>query len=84
MIESISDVKSSVEEISSTKEETEELAKTIEQLSERDRNLLYHKYNLEMSDKEISEIMDIPVNNIRQFLTRARRRALNILKKEGE
>ncbi|MEK4851499.1 sigma-70 family RNA polymerase sigma factor [Paenibacillus sp. FSL H7-0756] len=83
MIESISDVNATVEEISTAKETNEEIAKLLEQLSERDRYLLYHKYNLEMSDKEISQVMDIPVNNIRGYLTRARRRALNILKNEG-
>lgn len=83
-IESISDVRASVEEISSTREESEELAKSLNQLSKRDRELLYYKYNLEMSDKEISEIMHIPINNIRQYLTRARRRALDIIKKQTE
>jgi RNA polymerase sigma-70 factor (ECF subfamily) len=82
LIDSIPDAKLTVEEICSAKEDYEELGKAIEQLSERDRDLLYYKYNLELRDKEIANIMDLPVNNIREYLTRPRRRALKVLAKE--
>ena len=78
LIESIPD-KLTIEEICTTREDNIELGEAIEQLSERDRNLLYYKYNLERSDKEIAEIMDISLKNIREYLTRARQRALKIL-----
>lgn len=84
LADSISDDKSVIEEICSTKEDYEELGKALEKLSERDRNLLYYKYNLEFSDMEISDIMNIPINNIREYLSRARRRALKIITKGGK
>jgi len=68
-----------IDEVYATKEDYRALGEAIEQLSERDRNLLYNKYNLELSDKEIAEIMGIPINNIRVYLIRARQRALKIL-----
>lgn len=83
LTDSISDAKAAVEEICSTKEDYEELGKALYQLSERDKNLLYYKYNLELKDKEIADIMDISENNIRQYLTRARRRAYKILTDKG-
>jgi len=83
-IESLPDDNALVEEINLAKEIYEELAKAIGQLSDRDRHLLYNKYNLELSDNEISKIMNIPVNNIREYLTRARRRAYSILSKRKE
>ena len=62
------------------KEDHKELLAAIQ---ERDRNLLYYKYNLELSDKKIAEIMDIPADNIREYLVRARRRVLKILDGKG-
>ena len=52
-------------------------------ISERDRDLLKNKYFLGYSDEEISEIMNIPKNNIRQYLVLARRRLMKILKERG-
>lgn len=49
----------------------------------RDRDLLYNKYIFELSNKEISDLMDIPINNIRQYLVRARKRALDLLTSEN-
>ena len=68
-----------IDEICATKEDYRELGEAIGQLSERDRSLLYNKYNLELSDTEIAKIMDIPINNVRVYLMRARQRALKIL-----
>jgi RNA polymerase sigma-70 factor (ECF subfamily) len=82
LIDSVPDAKLSVEEICVAKEDYTELGKAINQLSERDRDLLYYKYNLELRDKEIANIIGLPANNIREYLTRARRRALKILTKE--
>lgn len=79
----IPDGRPSIEDAFTAKEGYIETIKAMERLSKRDRDLLFYKYNLNFADKEISEIMDIPVNNIREYLVRARRRALNILEKEG-
>ena len=64
------------------KENVKSLGELMSRLSERDRNLLYNKYIFELSDKEISELMGIPVNNIRQYLVRARKRAIKLLNNE--
>ncbi|ADY54474.1 RNA polymerase, sigma-24 subunit, ECF subfamily [Syntrophobotulus glycolicus DSM 8271] len=79
LMESIPDMKFAMQEICSTKDDYIELGEAMEQLSKRDRDLLYNKYNLELSDKEIADIMGISLNNIREYLTRARRRAFKIL-----
>ncbi|MNP44956.1 RNA polymerase sigma factor [compost metagenome] len=54
------------------------------QLSEKDRNLLYFKYIMEMSDQEISETMDIPAQHVRMYIARARQRALRKLSQGDE
>lgn len=81
--ETIPDTEITIEEAYIKKEQYKILALTMSKLSERDRNLLYNKYIFELSDKEISELMDIPVNNIRQYLVRARKRALKLLENEN-
>lgn len=81
LMDSIADSADTPEEIYVARETYEELGTAIEALTEGDRNLLYCKYNLGLSDKEISEIMNIPQNNIRQYLVRARSRALKKLSK---
>lgn len=81
LVNSIPDLDSSVENLFLKQEDSVELGMALLELSERDRNLLYYKYILELKDKEIGETMNIPVNNIRQYLTRARRRALKIFQK---
>lgn len=78
---SIPDAECRIEEICAMEEDYKELSRAIGQLSERDRSLLYYKYNLELSDKEISAMMDISLNNIREYLKRARRRTLRYLQR---
>lgn len=75
-IETLPDIACTLEEDYTTKETYQALGEAIRQLSERDRNLLFYKYYLELTDKEIAKLMNIPVNNIREYLVRARRRAL--------
>lgn len=81
LVDSVPDTAATAEEIYLKQEEYRELGEAIDQLSDRDKELLYNKYNLELSDPEISELMGIPVNNIREYLVRAKRRALK--KMEG-
>lgn len=80
--EMIEDTAITIEESFIKKEDIKSLGELMSKLSERDRNLLYNKYIFELSDKEISELMGIPVNNIRQYLVRARKRAIKLLNNE--
>jgi RNA polymerase sigma-70 factor, ECF subfamily len=65
-------------------EEIKTLEQALFQLSEKDRNLLYFKYIMEMSDQEISETMDIPAQHVRMYIARARQRALRKLSQGDE
>jgi RNA polymerase sigma-70 factor (ECF subfamily) len=63
-------------------EEIEEMGNAILKLPEKQKDLLYYKYMLEMDDREISEILGIDPNSVRQYLTRARRNVKTIMDKE--
>ena len=65
------------------KEELETLSNAILRLPEKDRDLLYYKYILEMNDVEIAGILNIAPGSVRQYLTRARRKAKELMEKEG-
>lgn len=62
-----------------SKTQYKKLCKAINDLSDRERNLLIYKYIFEMSDQEISKELKTKPNNIRQYLTRARRHAHKII-----
>lgn len=63
-------------------EEIEELGNAILKLPAKYKDLLYFKYILQMHDREIARIFKIAPDSIRQYLTRARREAKNLLDKE--
>ncbi len=63
-------------------EELELLNVTFSKLTQNQRDLLYFKYILEMSDKQIAEILGIASGSVRQYLTRARRQARKLIEKE--
>lgn len=63
-------------------EEMELLNNTISNLPQKQKDLLYFKYILEMSDEEIAEVFRIAPNSVRQYLTRARRNAKKLMEKE--
>lgn len=63
-------------------EEIEELGNAILRLPERHKDLLYFKYILGMTDAEIAGILKIAPDSVRQYLTRARREAKELLNKE--
>ena len=65
------------------KENIDELGNAISKLAEIDQEILFYKYNLEMSNKDIAHTLNISEDAVRQRLSRAKRRALKILKKEG-
>jgi len=52
-------------------------------LPQPQKDLLYYKYILEMSDEKIAEILEIAPNSVRQYLTRARRSAKKIIETEA-
>ncbi len=58
------------------------LMNSLEKLPEKSLDLLKYKYILELHDEEIAEIMGINKNSVRQYLTRARKAALKLLKDE--
>ncbi|GFN35728.1 RNA polymerase sigma factor [Tepidimicrobium xylanilyticum] len=62
-------------------EEIDELGKAITRLSAIDQEILFYKYNLEMSTADIASIFNISKDNVRKRLQRARQRALRELKK---
>lgn len=63
-------------------EEMESLNRAIRKLPKKEKDLLYFKYILEMSDHDISDIMGIASNSVRQYLTRARRNTKMLMEKE--
>ncbi|WP_088549166.1 RNA polymerase sigma factor [Paenibacillus aquistagni] len=71
----IPDQQAATEEQYIQHEELEGMVHVLLQLSSRDQSLLYYKYNLEMNDREIATMLDIPTNHIRQYVARARKRA---------
>ncbi|HHV46243.1 MAG TPA: RNA polymerase sigma factor [Tissierellia bacterium] len=64
-------------------EEIDELGKAISRLSEIDQEILFYKYNLEMSTTDIASIFNISKDNVCKRLQRARQRVLKELKKAG-
>jgi len=63
-------------------ERIEDLAKAIQMLPERDSSILINKYYFNKTDKEIADEIGIHVKSVRQYLTRARRRARMLMEKE--
>ncbi|RAV02652.1 RNA polymerase sigma factor [Paenibacillus sp. YN15] len=84
LAEQIPDFQAATEENYMKTEECEALEKAMFQLSERDRTLLYFKYNMEMGDQQIGDLLNIPTRHVRQYVARARHRALHILSEKGE
>lgn len=52
-------------------------------LPQSQKDLLYYKYILEISDKDIAEILGIAPASVRQYLTRARRAVKKLIEKEA-
>ena len=72
------------EDVYLEKERASELSKALHKIPDKDRMILEDKYILEMSDAEIADQFGISQTSVRCYLTRARRKALAILTKEGE
>lgn len=64
--------------------ELECLRDAVLRLPQKQRDLLYFKYMLELSDTEIAQLLNISPPSVRQYLTRARRAAKALMNKGGE
>ena len=72
----------SLDELAILGERSSSLHNIWPRLSEDDQLLLYGKYVLGLSDQELARLIGCKPNSIRMKLTRARRKALNEVKKE--
>jgi RNA polymerase sigma-70 factor (ECF subfamily) len=81
--ESVADDGKSVESTIIYKEKIKQLREAMLLLPERDRQLLEYKYILNMNDAEIAGHFSIKPASVREYLTRARRKALKIMKEGG-
>ena len=61
----------------------EEFWQLFHQLSDTEQMLLMGKYFLEMSDAQLSELLGCKPESVRMKLTRARRKALELMKRGG-
>ncbi len=77
--DSIKDVTDNPEQLIILKENSVEISNILSMLPEIYRDILHYKYTLEMSDAEISNIIGIKPASVRQYLTRARRKAKDLL-----
>ncbi|MPM25567.1 hypothetical protein SDC9_72063 [bioreactor metagenome] len=63
-------------------DEAKYLCDVISNLPERQRDLLYFKYVLELTDEKIADNLGITPQSVRQYLTRARRAAKALAQEE--
>jgi len=80
--ENNSDLKDDIEGEIIHQEEIKELGNTVLRLPEKYKDILYFKYILEMTDREIGNVLNIAPDSVRQYLTRARRAAKELMNKE--
>jgi RNA polymerase sigma-70 factor (ECF subfamily) len=71
------------DQIAVDKESVTALMKAVERLSSPYKDILEFKYLLEMTNQEIGKLYGITPDSVRMYLTRARRMALTIFRKEG-
>lgn len=72
--------KDDVEEIVETKFNIETVRENLKHLPKRDRDLIILKYDLEMSDREIGQIVGIKENSVRMTVRRSVARLGNMVK----
>ncbi|WP_092486650.1 RNA polymerase sigma factor [Desulfoscipio geothermicus] len=82
LAEKVPSLEGTIEDRIIHQEEIEEMGNAILRLSEKQKDLLYFKYILEMTDTEIAETFGIAPDSVRQYLTRARRAAKELMDKE--
>lgn len=77
--EEMPDQSDTPEEICIKKESRSELWRTVGGLSERDQDLIYFKYQLDLSTEELCNLLNISEKSIRQCLSRARSRVRKLM-----
>lgn len=82
ILEDFPDSESGLDDRLIQQEESYLLERGISLLPQSQKDLLYFKYLLDMSDQEIAEVLGIAPNSVRQYLTRARRNAKKLIEKE--
>ena len=82
LADEVTDPRETVEDKVVYWEEQEDLWGAILHLPEKDKDLLYFKYVLEMHDADIADILNISPASVRQYLTRARRAAKKLINEE--
>ena len=82
LFEDLPDPEGTIENRLYEREEIESLCSAILKLPEKQKNLLYFKYILQMNDEEIAKNFGIAPDSVRQYLTRARRDAKRLMEKE--
>ena len=82
LAEAIFGLEETIEDRIIHQEEIEEMGNSILRLPEQQKDLLYFKYMLGMDDGEIAGIFGIASGSVRQYLTRARRKAKKLMDKE--
>lgn len=80
ILEKMPDDKPLPDDLYLRKEELEELSNVLKKLPEKSRMILEAKYILGQNDKEIGETLGISEKSVRMYLTRARRKAYEIMK----
>lgn len=81
LAEAVAASEDTVEDRIVRQEEINEMGNAILRLPEKQKDLLYFKYFLEMDNTEIAEILGIAPASVREYLTRARRNAKKLLAK---
>lgn len=76
------DSDTSTEEVLVQQENVQELAEAIGKLPEQQRDIIYMKYIINLSDGEIAQQLGISPDSVRVYLHRARRQARAVLQKE--
>ena len=71
-----------MEEMIVQQENAEEVSQALSKLPERQREMIYLKYILDLSDNEIAQQLGISPNSVRVYLHRARQQAKVILREE--
>ena len=84
VLEGLADTKERMEDWYLRREELGSLSDAVLKLPGRQKNLLYFKYVLDMSDAEIAERLSISPGSVRDYLTRARRAARDLVEKEDD
>jgi len=82
LAEKVPCLEDTIEERIINQEEIEEMVNAVLRLPEKQKDLLYFKYLLGMTDPEIAEIFGIAPGSVRQYLTRARRETQKLMDKE--